>query len=159
MFSEVDLQRAIRMATEAHAGHHDRNGVPYIYHLFYVSAGQPTIEGKIAGLLHDSVEDGRLTLDEIGEAFGAEIEAFVDAISRRTEEPYSAYIDRVMTYDVTMRMKLTDIEHNTLIDRMDAKAAKKFPMYREAHEKISARLGLPRRHFLTPTQHDDSSDR
>lgn len=138
------------MAVKAHNGHFDRNGVPYIYHLFYVSAAQPTIEGKILGLLHDSVEDGKLTLEDIAAAFDQDMANIVEVMSRSEGESYSSYIERVMMFTTTMHCKLTDIEHNTLIDRMDAKAAKKFPMYRDAHEVISARLGLPKRHFITP---------
>lgn len=151
MYSTLDLEKAVKYATEAHAGHYDRNGVPYIYHLFYVSAAQPTIEGKILGLLHDGVEDGKMSLIDIHAKFNGSMALLVEDMSRKDGESYSAYIDRVMQKEVTMRCKLTDIEHNTLVDRMDAKAAKKFPMYRDAYELICAKLGIPNSHFISTT--------
>jgi (p)ppGpp synthase/HD superfamily hydrolase len=151
MYDVKDLQRAIELVTKAHAGHTDRNGVPYIYHLFYVSAAMDAIDGKILGLLHDSVEDGKLTHDQIHAEFGDPMSTYVEIVTRATGETYSHYITRVMTFEITARMKLADIEHNTLVDRMDAKAAQKFPMYRDAYEEICKYLGIPNRHFISST--------
>lgn len=151
MYDVIDLQRAIVMAVEAHTGHNDRNNVPYIYHLFYVSAGQDTIEGKILGLLHDSVEDGKLTLLQILQEFDENMRNLVDVMTRRDGESYADYTARVKEFLVTSKVKLKDIEHNTLIDRMDAKAAKKFPMYRDTYVDICAHWNIPNEHFISST--------
>lgn len=52
---------ALRIATAAHAGQTDRDGHPYILHPLAVGLMGHTDEEKIAGFLHDVVEDESLT--------------------------------------------------------------------------------------------------
>ncbi len=60
-------------------------GVPYISHLMTVSALVWDDDGDeteaIAGLLHDAVEDGCATLDEVRECFGDDVARIVDHCS------------------------------------------------------------------------------
>ena len=52
---------ALRIATTAHAGQTDRDGYPVILHPLAVGLMGHTDEEKIAGFLHDVVEDESLT--------------------------------------------------------------------------------------------------
>ena len=52
------LERAIEIALIAHAGQTDKAGAPYILHPLRVMLAQTTDIARIAGVLHDVVEDG-----------------------------------------------------------------------------------------------------
>lgn len=56
---------ALRIATAAHAGQLDRDGHPVILHPLTVGLMGHTDEEKIAGFLHDVVEDSDLTFDDL----------------------------------------------------------------------------------------------
>ena len=85
------IKRAYRVAEEAHYGQMRRSGKPYITHCLavanilvdlYVPA---TVVA--AGLLHDTVEDTNVTLDDITRDFGDEIAKLVDGVTKLTQLP------------------------------------------------------------------------
>ena len=53
----MNLERAIAIATEAHADQVDKAGAPYISHPLRVMRAQDSEEARIVGVLHDVVED------------------------------------------------------------------------------------------------------
>ena len=90
------LDRAIRFAVNAHSGTERRGkGFPYIVHpmeaLEIVSTMTSDQELLAAAVLHDTVEDTGVTIDQIREEFGDRIASIVDAesdkgIAGRSEE-------------------------------------------------------------------------
>jgi (p)ppGpp synthase/HD superfamily hydrolase len=87
MYTLVD--RAIGFAARAHEGQRRKIGkVPYVAHPFAVALilQQMGCNEKIvaAGLLHDTVEDTGITLDDIRREFGDEVAEIVDGC---TEPP------------------------------------------------------------------------
>jgi RelA/SpoT family (p)ppGpp synthetase len=85
------IQRAYRVAEEAHRGQKRNSGEPYINHC--VAVGQILAELRVppdvlaAGLLHDTVEDTNLTLDDIQRDFGDTIASLVDGVTKLTNLP------------------------------------------------------------------------
>lgn len=77
---------AIEFAARAHRGQFRKTtAVPYIVHPLAVAerligwgAAEPVV---IAGLLHDTVEDTDVTLDEVARTFGDEVAALVAVVS------------------------------------------------------------------------------
>ena len=63
MFLKITLERAKAIATSAHEGQVDKAGKPYIEHPMRVMNMGKTIEEKIAGVLHDVVEDSDWTFE------------------------------------------------------------------------------------------------
>src|SRR5258708_36999700 len=59
------LERAIVIAAEGHAGQLDKAGNPYILHPLRVMLRLDTNEERIAGVLHDVVEDCGWTSDDL----------------------------------------------------------------------------------------------
>lgn len=59
---------AISIANKAHAGQIDRDGYPVILHPLTVGLMGHTDEEKIAGFLHDVVEDSNYTFEDLLEA-------------------------------------------------------------------------------------------
>ena len=80
------IQRAIEVAKKAHTGQFRKTGEPYIVHPLAVKKileewgmDEDTI---IAGILHDTVEDTNLTLDEIRQEFGESVAFLVDGVTK-----------------------------------------------------------------------------
>lgn len=80
------LNRAIEVAKQAHEGQLRKTGEPYIIHPLAVKKileewgmDEDTV---IAGLLHDTVEDTSLTLDDIRKEFGESVAFLVDGVTK-----------------------------------------------------------------------------
>ena len=85
------IRRAYEAAKKAHKGQKRASGEPYINHCLAVGtilaelgAPTPTI---VAGLLHDTVEDTNLTLEDLERDFGAEVAQLVDGVTKLTQLP------------------------------------------------------------------------
>ena len=115
------LNRAIEIAISAHEGQLDtHNGRPYIEHPFRVMSAGQTLQEKIVGILQDVVEDSPWTLNQLREeGFPEEIIDAVDAMSRRDNESYDAYLLRVQVNAIATRVKLNDLTDNMDIRRWD----------------------------------------
>ena len=80
------IKHAIEVATKAHEGQLRKTGEPYIVHPLAVKKileewgmDEDTI---IAGILHDTVEDTGLTLDDIKNDFGETVAFLVDGVTK-----------------------------------------------------------------------------
>jgi (p)ppGpp synthase/HD superfamily hydrolase len=92
--SQVDVELAIVIATEYHAGQKDRAGQPYILHPLRVGAMGLTETTQIVGFLHDTLEDTDFTASGIRAHFGPEILEAVLSVTKKKDEPYDEYIRR-----------------------------------------------------------------
>ena len=85
------VQRAYTKAEEAHRGQKRISGEPYINHCLAVAQILAELrvppEVMAAGLLHDTVEDTGVTLDEIQRDFGDAVAALVDGVTKLTNLP------------------------------------------------------------------------
>lgn len=130
------IMDALNFSAKLYAGQFDRNGYPTILHPLRVCMKQTTPETVIAALLHDTVEDGLCSLEDVTARFGEEVALIVDMLTRREGESYNDYITRLMRKREAAMVKLADIEDNTSVRRMDKKAAERVPMYLKAYERI-----------------------
>ena len=80
------IEKAYRVASDAHKGQARKSGEPYIIHPLYVSIILADLEMDketiVAGLLHDVVEDTIMTDEEIGEQFGEDVAHLVDGVTK-----------------------------------------------------------------------------
>src|SRR5512141_96274 len=85
------IQRAYRVAEEAHRGQKRHSGEPYINHCLAVASILADLrvppEVVAAGLLHDTVEDTSVTLNDIRRDFGETIAILVDGVTKLTSLP------------------------------------------------------------------------
>jgi (p)ppGpp synthase/HD superfamily hydrolase len=83
------LEKAIKIAVEAHAGQVDEAGQPYILHPLRCMLKAETDIQRISAVLHDVVEDTDWTIGALrAEGFSdAELET-IDCLSRREDESY-----------------------------------------------------------------------
>ena len=109
-------------------GDTDKNGVPYWTHpvAVYVKTREMAKElglddsACIAALLHDVVEDGKATLDEVEKLFGPKVCEEVRILTHRKGTPYMEYVSGICSSGCreAMAVKLADLIHNTDPDRM-----------------------------------------
>jgi GTP pyrophosphokinase len=85
------IQRAYRVAEEAHREQKRHSGEPYINHCLAVATILADLrvppEVVAAGLLHDTVEDTTVTLQDIRRDFGGTIAVLVDGVTKLTNLP------------------------------------------------------------------------
>src|SRR5512141_1598462 len=85
------IQRAYRVAEEAHRGQKRHSGEPYINHCLAVASILADLrvppEVIAAGLLHDTVEDTSITLNDLRRDFGETIAILVDGVTKLTNLP------------------------------------------------------------------------
>lgn len=106
---------ALQIATKAHAGQLDRDGYPVILHPLTVGLMGNTDEEKIAGFLHDVVEDtdyNFIDLLDAGIPFGV-----VNALRLLTHDksvPYFDYVQRIIDSKnpIALQVKHNDLKHN-----------------------------------------------
>ena len=82
------------LASAALHGQVDKSGRPMFDHCQRVADLVP-YELRVEAYLHDLVEDTSVTLLDIVELFGVETRNIIDALTRRENEPYGDYIERV----------------------------------------------------------------
>ena len=100
-YSVVDremITRAYQFAEKAHAGQKRASGEPYITHCEAVAIILAEMHVPpavvIAGLLHDTVEDTKVTLDDIRREFSDEIARLVDGVTKLTNLPRVSRADQ-----------------------------------------------------------------
>src|SRR5688572_24166436 len=85
------IQRAYRVAEEAHREQKRHSGEPYINHCLAVASILADLrvppEVVAAGLLHDTVEDTPITLNDLRRDFGNPIAVLVDGVTKLTNLP------------------------------------------------------------------------
>ncbi|MES9994872.1 RelA/SpoT family protein [Desulfovibrio aminophilus] len=88
------IQKAYVYAAQAHEGQTRLSGEPYLAHplavanvLADMNMDEPTVA---AGLLHDTVEDTGVTLDEIEELFGEEVADIVDGVTKISQMQFES---------------------------------------------------------------------
>ena len=107
------LEKAIRIAAQAHEGQRDKAGAPYILHPLRVMMKMATEAEQITAVLHDVVEDTDWTMEGLqDEGFHGEILAALDCLTRRDSEEYGDFIKRVKLNPLAVKVKIADFEDN-----------------------------------------------
>ena len=88
------VEKAYRIACDAHEGQKRKSGEAYIIHPLCVAIILAELELDketiVAGLLHDVVEDTVMTDEEISREFGAEVALLVDGVTKLGQLSYDA---------------------------------------------------------------------
>ncbi|MFE7614818.1 RelA/SpoT family protein [Streptomyces sp. NPDC057496] len=151
------LHRAYVLAESSHRGQTRKSGEPYITHplavtLILAQLGAETTT-LTASLLHDTVEDTDVTLDQVREQFGKEVCYLVDGVTKLEKVDYGAAAEPetfrkmlVATGDDVrvMSIKLADRLHNmrTLGVMRPEKQARTARVTRDVLIPLAERLGV-----------------
>ncbi|GGA10791.1 hypothetical protein GCM10008018_65090 [Paenibacillus marchantiophytorum] len=113
------LTKAIFIAAKAHDGQTDKGGNPYILHPIRLASKAETTEESIVAVLHDVVEDSDITLFDLKkEGFSSSIIEALDCLTRRADESYAQFIQRIKLNPLATQVKLLDLEDNSNISRI-----------------------------------------
>lgn len=113
-------KKALDLANQKHFNYFDKIGEPYILHPKYVSDKFEVFDFKIVGILHDIIEDTDITLIDLENiGFPKKIIKAIDSISRRKDEKYFEYIERLKKNTIAKKVKIEDLKHNLLSERID----------------------------------------
>lgn len=138
------LARAIAIAATAHQTQRDRTDQPYILHPLRLMLRGNTPTEQIVAVLHDVVEDTDWTLDRLAkEGFPDNILAAIDCLTRREEETYDQFIDRILTNPLATQVKQYDLEDNMNLTRLSAlseKDSERLHRYHKAYQRVIQKL-------------------
>lgn len=113
-------KKAIKLAYKAHEGQTDKGGVPYVFHPFHVAEQMEDELSTAAALLHDILEDTKITLSDLEkEGFPEEILGAVKLLTRGGNASYLEYIQKLKGNSIARAVKLADLAHNSDVSRLD----------------------------------------
>lgn len=135
------LQRAIEIATKAHAGQFDKSGKEYIGHPLRVMKMGKTEAEKIVGVLHDVIEDTSITFEYLSEeGFSKEIlDALLCVTKQSNNEDYDHFISRVLTNPLAVKVKINDLKDNmdiTRLNKVTEKDLERIRKYQKAYNRL-----------------------
>ena len=138
----MNLERAIQIAVEAHAGATDRGGKAYILHPISVMMRCETDEEKIVAILHDVVEDTDWTFDSLREEGFTEtvIEALKTVTKHSEDEDYDEFVQRSLKNEIGRKVKIADLRENldvTRIGELTEKDIERINKYKRALKTLT----------------------
>lgn len=154
------IDKAYNFAKKSHGDQKRKSGEPYIIHLIHTALILADLEldkeSIMAGLLHDVMEDTKVTREQMISEFGEEVTDLVDGVTKLTKLDYDA--DKVekqaenlrkmflaMAKDIrVILIKLADRLHNmrTLQYMTPEKQKEKSKETMEIYAPIADRLGI-----------------
>ena len=154
------IEKAYKLSREAHKEQVRKSGEPYIIHPLWVGIILADLEMDketiVAGMLHDTVEDTDMTVEDITREFGGEVALLVDGVTKLGQLSYSK--DKLEVQAENLRkmflamakdirviiIKLADRLHNmrTLEFMIPAKQKEKARETMDIYAPIAQRLGI-----------------
>lgn len=125
------------------AGNHIYHHLLSVLNIFRGSHDYTTPEADIVCVLHEVIEDGGVTVEELRERFGNEVAEAVDAISRRDGESYMTYIKRCSLNKTAREVKIADLKDNMDITRLKKITDEDLQRLKKYHKAYRYLVELP----------------
>ena len=141
------IYKALEISLELFKENTDKGGFPYMLHLLYVYKHVYTKEEKIIALLHDVIEDKKVTKEDLLDiGFPSKIVEDVSILTRMDHMDYKDYIDNIIKKGSkeALEVKLADLKNNIDLTRIKEPTVKDYERvekrYLPSYEKILNRL-------------------
>ncbi len=141
------VYKALEISTELFKNDIDKGGNPYFLHLLYVYNNVFGEEEKIVALLHDVIEDKKVSKQELLEiGFPQKIVSDIVILTRDKSLDYGSYINNIVKNGSkeALEVKLADLKNNIDLTRIKNPTVKDYERvekrYVPSYEKILNRL-------------------
>lgn len=126
----MSLSKAVELAGRYHGGlspesteQLEKNGNPYVLHALRVMLSLETPEERMAGVLHDVIEDtdaeaSDLRAAGIPDSVITAVELLTRDASNKDPAYYDGYIAKIASNPIARRVKLADLSDNMNIKRI-----------------------------------------
>ncbi len=110
----MNYNEALKLATEKHKGQFRKiSGADYIIHPIAVANRFPDEKHKIISVLHDTIEDTDLTLQDLRNyGLDEELIFYIDILTKKDNQSYLDYILQIKKYKITKEIKIEDLKYN-----------------------------------------------
>ena len=113
----MDLLQAYQLAARLHCNQLDKAGRPYIEHLtrvlLRVQARGGDLGKQVAALLHDAIEDGKASAEQLmWVGVPAETISTIKILTKRKGQTYEDYLAVVKGNPEALLIKLADLDDN-----------------------------------------------
>lgn len=143
-YPPVKIDGALSFAVAALMGKVDRQGRPSILHALRVGMAARCDGERMAGFLHDVIEDTDVTAQMLLDGgVPSEVVDLVVLLTRQDGQPYEEYIDRVCDNAFASRVKMRDLADNMSLGRIEGSTDDLIRRYRLAYSLLSRRYGHP----------------
>ena len=111
IYTELTI-KAMNLAYSAYHGQFDKGGVPYIFHPIHLAEEMDDEISTCVALLHDTVEDTAVTLEDLSREFPAEVVNAVRLLTHGEDVDYFDYVRAIKQNPIAVKVKLADLAHN-----------------------------------------------
>ena len=119
MINTTLTRKAMTIAYNAHMNQLDRAGVPYIFHPIHIAEKMDDEISCICALLHDVVEDTKITFEDLKKDFPKEVIDILKLLTHENGVDYMDYIKGIKQNKIATKVKVVDIRHNSDPSRLD----------------------------------------
>ena len=112
-------EKAKEIINKEFKGKLDKGGDYYVNHLYRVSNKLFREYDKTVAFLHDLLEDTEYSEKSLRFIFPDIITDSVVCLTKQKGESYSSYLDRVKSNEISIRVKIADLEDNMDIKRLN----------------------------------------
>jgi (p)ppGpp synthase/HD superfamily hydrolase len=129
------IEKSLEIALKAYSGLVDKSGSPYILHPLRVMSKMETEEEMAIALLHDVIEDSTITAKDLLEiGFSKTIVDAVSVLTKKKNERYDYFINRVLKSKLATKIKIYDIEDNMNLLRLNTVSKKDLQRLEKYHK-------------------------
>lgn len=129
------VRKAALISYEAHKEDYDKGGYPYFMHPLHLAEQFNDEDSVVVSLLHDVIEDhgDKYSLKYLSSlGFNDDIINALDLLTHKENIGYLEYIINVSKSLLATKVKLEDLKHNLISERIDNRKNNKASLYKEA---------------------------
>lgn len=115
------INKALNIAYKAHHGQKDKGNVPYIFHPYHIAEKFNNETDICVAILHDVLEDTFVSKEELEGYFPKEVIEPLVLLTRSTHDTYFEYIKNICSNPIAQKVKIEDIKHNLVFERIQNK--------------------------------------